>query len=142
MSSKQARASRSGCPISTALELVGDPWSLLIVRDLLFKKLHTFKEFAAAGEGIASNILAERLQRLEANGIVSKHADRQDQRRYVYRLTQKGFDLGPVLMELVIWAAKHEKTAAPEPIVREMKSRRRQLLGKLRREWQNGEDRS
>jgi DNA-binding HxlR family transcriptional regulator len=137
--SKQARVPRSGCPISTALELVGDPWSLLIVRDLLFKKLRTFKEFAGAGEGIASNILAERLQRLEAHGIVSKRADARDQRRYVYRLTQKGFDLAPVLMELVIWAAKHEQTEAPAAIVREMRSRRPQLLARLRRQWQDSD---
>lgn len=142
MSIKQARAPRSGCPISTALELVGDPWSLLIVRDLLFKKLRTFKEFASAGEGIASNILTERLLRLETHGIVTKRIDAADQRRYVYRLTQKGFDLAPVLMELVVWAAKHEQTEAPEPIVREMRTRRRQLLAKLRREWKSGDDRT
>lgn len=135
MNTKPSRRQRSGCPISTALEVIGDPWSLLLVRDLMFKKLRTFKEFARAGEGIATNILTARLQRLETHGIIEKRSDALDQRRYVYRLTRKGLDLAPVLMELVIWAAKHESTEAPAPVVRQMRNNRRQLLARLHQQW-------
>jgi DNA-binding HxlR family transcriptional regulator len=76
---------RSNCPISVALEMLGDGWTLLVVRDLMFKGLCRFNEFLAAGEGIASNVLADRLARLEAHGIVTKNADPADARRYTYR---------------------------------------------------------
>lgn len=131
-------ARRSGCPISIALETLGDPWSLLIVRDLMFRGRRSFREFLAAGEGIASNILSDRLCRLEASGIVERRTDRSDARRVVYRLTSKGIDLAPVLIELVLWAARHEQTDAPPPVLRQMRRQRRQFLDDVRRAWQQG----
>lgn len=125
---------RSGCPISIALELLGDSWSLLIVRDLMFKGRRTFNEFLAGGEGIASNILADRLRRLEASGIVVRSADPSDRRRSLYKLTRKGIDLAPVLIELVVWSASHEVTDAPPEIVRQMREGRRAFLACLRRQ--------
>src|SRR5688500_16692220 len=103
-------ARRSNCPISIALETFGDTWSLLIVRDLMFKGLRTFNEFASSAEGIASNVLSERLTRLEAAGILVKEPDRSDGRRSRYRLTEKGVHLAPALIEIVLWAARYEKT--------------------------------
>jgi len=116
------RRQRSGCPISIALELLGDPWSLLIVRDLMFKDRRTYNDFLQGGEGIASNILADRLRKLEEAAIIEKRRDPNDARRYLYRLSPKGIDLAPVLVELVIWSARHARTDAPAAVVRSMRS--------------------
>src|SRR3954447_2689478 len=99
---------RSGCPVSVSLEVIGDRWSLLIIRDLMVRGFRTFKEFQDSGEGIASNILAKRLQKLETAGIIVAEAEKSDRRRSNYRLTQKGIDLAPVLLDLLIWGARHE----------------------------------
>lgn len=133
---------RSGCPISIALELLGDSWSLLIVRDLMFKGRQTFNEFLASGEGIATNILADRLRRLEEAGIVEKRPDPADRRRSLYRLTRKGIDLAPVLIELVVWSATHEATETPAQVVRQMRERRRAFIAGVRREWESQSGRS
>ena len=93
MTQASLRGRRSGCPISIALETLGDAWSLLIVRDLMFKERRNYNEFLQGGEGIASNILADRLRKLEAAGIVEKQRDAADARRFSYRLTAKGREL-------------------------------------------------
>lgn len=113
--------------------MLGDPWSLLIVRDLMFRGKSRFKEFLAGGEGIASNILTDRLARLEAVGIVGKRRDPADARRFVYRLTEKGMDLAPMVVELVLWSARYEKTDAPPPVLQAMRTRRARFLADLRR---------
>lgn len=136
MRRNQARPRRSGCPIGIALDGVGDPWSLLIVRDLMFKGGKTFNDFANAGEGIATNVLADRLARLESKGIVSKDPDPADARRYIYRLTRKGIDLAPVLVELVIWSAAYEDTEAPPEVVRAMQTDRDGFIAQVREQWQ------
>jgi DNA-binding HxlR family transcriptional regulator len=138
MKRKPRPSRRSGCPISIALEIFGDSWSLLIVRDLMFKNLHTFNEFLAAGEGIASNILTDRLAKLEASGIVSKTPDEVDARRFRYQLTEKGIDLAPVLIEIVLWSAQYEKTEAPASTLRAMRARRDQVLSGVREQWRSG----
>ena len=135
VTSSAARPRRSGCPISIALELLGDAWSLLIVRDLMFKERRTFNDFLTGGEGIASNILADRLRKLEDAGIVVKRRDTQDARRFVYRLTAKGIDLAPVLVELVVWSARHETTDAPPPMVRAMRTDRTAFVANVRKAW-------
>lgn len=135
MPTSSSQAQRSGCPISIALETFGDAWSLLIIRDLMFKDKRTYNEFLHAGEGIASNILAERLRRLEAAGIVEKRRDAADARRFFYRLTSKGMDLAPVLVELVIWSARHEQTDAPPAVVRAMRSDRDAFIAGIRASW-------
>ena len=126
---------RSGCPISIALELVGDPWSLLIVRDLAFGGARSFNDFLDAGEGIATNVLADRLRRLEKFGIIDRARNESDRRRFVYRLTGKGIDLAPVLVELVLWSARHEDTAAPAATVRRMGRDREGYLDEVRQAW-------
>lgn len=126
---------RSDCPINIALEALGDGWSLLIIRDLMFKGRKTYKEFLQAEEGIASNILADRLQRLEQLGLISKHRDASDARRYVYRLTEAGLDLAPMLVEMILWSARHFVTGAPAPVVAEMTRHRQRFLAGVRRQW-------
>jgi DNA-binding HxlR family transcriptional regulator len=138
MKDKLRIARRSGCPISIALEIFGDAWSLLIVRDLMFKGLRTFSEFAASGEKIATNILSDRLARLEAAGILTKAADPADARRVHYRLTEKGMDLAPAMVEIVLWGARHERTDAPPSMLRAMRVHREQFLADVRERWANG----
>jgi DNA-binding HxlR family transcriptional regulator len=126
---------RSGCPVNICLEVFGDRWSLLIVRDLMVRGYHTFKEFQESGEGIASNILADRLQRLEASGIITAEAERTDGRRVNYWLTQKGIDLAPVLLDLLIWGARHEPGDASCALILKMEKNREEILAEVERRW-------
>jgi DNA-binding HxlR family transcriptional regulator len=127
---------RSGCPVSISLERFGDRWSLLIIRDLMVRGYRTFKQFEESGEGIASNILAQRLRSLATAGIITAERERGDRRRVNYRLTRKGIDLAPVVLELLIWAAQHEQTGAPCALVEQMAANREQVLAEVRRRWQ------
>jgi DNA-binding HxlR family transcriptional regulator len=138
MPKSPSNARRSGCPISIALEMLGDAWSLLIVRDLMFKDKQTYNEFLQGGEGIASNILADRLRKLDAAGIVEKRRDAADARRIIYRLTSKGIELAPALVELVIWSARHAQTDAPPAVVRAMRSDRDAFIAGVRERWRAG----
>jgi DNA-binding HxlR family transcriptional regulator len=137
MKSARRGERRSGCPISTALEVLGDSWSLLIVRDLMFKGLHTFNEFLNAGEGIASNILSERLARLMSAGIITRRRDPRDARRHIYQLSEKGIDLAPSLVEIVLWSARYEDTDAPEHVLHEMRADRERFLAGVRDAWES-----
>ena len=96
----------------------------------------TFKEFQESGEGIATNILADRLQKLEQAGIITVEPDATDARRVNYRLTEKGIDLAPVLFELLVWGARHEDTAAPCAFIARMEKNRDAVLAEVRRRWQ------
>src|SRR6478672_570905 len=109
-SKKPAPKRRSGCPLNASIEMLGDRWSLLIIRDMMVRGSRTFKEFLESDEGIATNILADRLKRLESHGILVAAVDPADGRKQIYTLTQKGIDLAPVLSEMVLWAARHEET--------------------------------
>ncbi len=131
-----SRRRRSGCPVSISLEEIGDRWSLLIIRDLMVRGYHTFKQFQESGEGIATNVLAGRLQRLRKAGVVSVEADPQDRRKLNYRLTEKGIDLAPVVLELLIWGANHEETGAPCDVIARMAQNREQVLAEVRRRWE------
>jgi len=91
-----------------ALDLFGDRWSLLLVRDLVLSERRTYGDFLKASEGISTNILADRLKRLEDRGIVTRHADPDHGARYRYQLTKKGLDLVPVLVEMIRWSAHHQ----------------------------------
>jgi DNA-binding HxlR family transcriptional regulator len=128
---------RSGCPVSISLEIIGDRWSLLIIRDLMVRAYRTFKEFHTSGEGIASNILAARLRNLQAHGIITAEAAGADARSVHYRLTEKGISLAPVLLELLIWGAKHEETGAPCAVIARMEQNRDYVLAEVRRRWQD-----
>jgi DNA-binding HxlR family transcriptional regulator len=121
--------------VSISLERFGDRWSLLIIRDLMVRGFRTFKEFEESGEGIATNILADRLRKLEASGIITAEVEQTDGRRVNYRLTGKGVDLAPVLLELLIWGARHEETGAPCALIAKMERNREQVLAEVRRRW-------
>jgi DNA-binding HxlR family transcriptional regulator len=126
---------RSGCPVNISLERFGDRWSLLLIRDMMVRGYKTFKEFEESGEGIATNILADRLARLQTAGIVATEPDTGDGRRVIYRLTEKGIDLAPVMLELLLWAALHEETAAPCGIVAYMETNRGAVIEEVKRRW-------
>lgn len=118
-SKKPAPKRRSGCPLNASVEMLGDRWSLLILRDMMLRGFHSYKQFLDSYEGIATNILADRLKRLIAHGIITTQEDPSDGRKLLYVLTDKGIDLAPVLAEMVLWAARHEKTDN-QALVRQM----------------------
>jgi DNA-binding HxlR family transcriptional regulator len=132
MSTRKPVPRRSGCPLNAALEALGDRWSLLIVRDMAFSGATTYREFLEAGEAIATNVLADRLKRLEQQGIVEKSRDPADSRRWIYTLTPKGLDLLPALVELILWGARYHRTAAPAPVLREMTTNRERFIAGAR----------
>ena len=132
---------RSGCPVSIALEVFGDRWSLLIVRDMMIRGSSSFKDFQNAGEGIASNVLASRLRALQAARIITAQRDFDDGRRIEYRLTSKGIDLAPALLELLIWGARHENTGVPCAAIERLARHREELLAEVRRRWRQRDSR-
>jgi DNA-binding HxlR family transcriptional regulator len=124
-----------------SLDMLGDRWSLLVVRDLMVRGYRTFKDFQQSGERIATNVLADRLRKLEAAGIVTTEPHETDGRRIAYRLTEKGIDLAPVLLDLLVWGARHEKTGVSCAVVDEMERRRDRILAEARRRWETRDTR-
>jgi len=125
---------RSECPLNASVEMLGDRWSLLIIRDMMLRGSRSYKEFLVSYEGIATNILADRLRKLEAHGIITAKQDPSDGRKRIYLLTPKGIDLAPVLTEMVLWAARHEKTEN-QVLVRQMQTGKVQFLAAIRHRW-------
>lgn len=105
---------KSDCPIHFGLELFGDKWTLLIIRDLMFKGKHYFGDFINSEEKIATNVLSDRLALLEKEGIIAMFKDENHKQKIVYKLTTKGIDLMPVLVEIIMWSAKYDKDTAVE----------------------------
>lgn len=136
---KHTHQRRSDCPINFALETFGDPWSLLIIRDIVYFGKKTYGEFLASEEGMATNILASRLARLEEQGILVKKPSEQDKRREEYVLTEKGLDLIPVLVEMANWSAEYDpETGAPAAWIALMKADREKMIRLIRETVQSG----
>ncbi len=130
---------RSDCPINFALEIFGDPWSLLLIRDMVYFGKKTYGEFLASEEGMATNVLASRLAHLEQQGILVKRHSEQDKRKEEYALTEKGLDLIPVLVEMANWSAEHDShTAAPASWIALMKADREKMIRLMRETVQDG----
>jgi len=125
---------RSGCPLNASVEMLGDRWSLLILRDMMLRGFRSFKELLTSYEGIATNILSDRLKKLIAHGIIATQEDPSDGRKLIYILTPKGLDLAPVLTEMVLWAAKHEETGN-QPLVRQMQKGKEQFIEAVRQRY-------
>jgi DNA-binding HxlR family transcriptional regulator len=125
---------RSGCPLNASVEMLGDRWSLLIIRDMMLLGFRTFKEFLNSHERIATNILSDRLKRLENYGIIASAPDPSDGRKLIYSLTPKGQDLAPVLTEMVLWAAAHEDTGN-QALVRLIRKDKEHFLAEVRKRW-------
>jgi DNA-binding HxlR family transcriptional regulator len=131
---KHAPRRRSRCPLNASVEMLGDRWSLLIIRDMMVLGYNSFNQFLNSHEGIATNILADRLRVLQAHGIISARRDPGDGRKRIYRLTRKGMDLAPVLTEMVLWAAAHEETGN-QPLIRQMRNDKQGFLAAIRARW-------
>jgi DNA-binding HxlR family transcriptional regulator len=125
---------RSACPLNASVEMLGDRWSLLIIRDMMVRGYRTFKEFLSSDEHIATNILADRLRRLKDYGIITTQPDPSDGRKLFYLLTAKGMDLAPILTEMVLWAAAHEDTGN-QALVRLIKKDKSKFLAETRKRW-------
>ena len=118
MAKRKARppaARRSGCPIAGTLDLLGDKWTLLVVRDLMFYGKSRFNELQASPESVPTNILADRLRRLEEGGLVRKARYQTNPSRYEYLLTPKGAELIPVLREMISWGKRYLADIGPPP---------------------------
>jgi DNA-binding HxlR family transcriptional regulator len=125
---------RSPCPLNASVEMLGDRWSLLILRDMMLRGARTYSDLLQCQERIATNILADRLRKLEQSNIIASTPDAADRRKSIYRLTQKGIDLAPVMAELVLWAARHERTGN-QLLVRRLKRQKQQMIDEVRRAW-------
>ena len=125
---------RSGCPLNASVEILGDRWSLLIIRDMMLRGFRSYTQFLDSYERIATNVLAHRLKKLERYGIIATQQDPLDGRKVIYTLTQKGMDLASVLTEMVLWAAAHEDTQNPELICR-IKKDKQKFLATVRQKW-------
>ena len=120
---------RSDCPISKVLDLVGDKWSLLILRDMLFFGKETYSDLQNSDEKMATNILSTRLEKLEQEGLISKRASEQDKRKKLYKLTEKGIDMLPILLDMIVWSAKYASdTEIPEGLVEKLKKDREGVI--------------
>jgi len=127
------KSRRSDCPINFALESFGDTWSLLIIRDIMFFGKKYYGDFLKSDERIATNILADRLSRLEKAGIIRKIKNVKDKRKDTYQLSEKGIDLLPMLLEIIVWSAKYDShTAAPKNFVIQAKTNREKLIKQIR----------
>lgn len=108
---------RSDCPVSRSLDIWGDKWSLLIIRDLMFAKQCTYGDFQKSPEGIATNILAARLKAMVENQLIEKLEHPGSKAKVLYRLTPKGIDLLPIMIEINLWAEKYYAIAADRKAV-------------------------
>lgn len=117
---------KSHCPINFTLEIMGDPWSLLVLRDVVFFGKHTFKEFLESAERITTSVLTSRLNSLEQHGILLKQPHPSDQRSALYQLTEKGIDLVPVLLAMMEWGTRYDPKSAGH--------RKKALVERIRRE--------
>lgn len=127
------RHRKSDCPVHFALEVFGDAWTLLIIRDLMFKGRTTYTDFLRAEEGIATNVLADRLARLEEHGVLERETGSGRGSGSGYRLTSKGIDLLPILLEIIGWSAKYDpKTGADRRFVRRLRRDRAGLEAEIR----------
>lgn len=115
---KKKKKLRSHCPVNFGLEVFGDRWSLLILRDIVFRGKRKYGEFLKSEEGFATNILASRLEHLMETGILKREGDERDGRTEIYSLTDKGLDLIPMLFEMVLWSAKYDSQSEAKRIVR------------------------
>ena len=124
---------QSGCPITFGLDTFGDRWTLLVIREMMLRGKKTYSDFLEADEGISTNILADRLKHLETEGIIEKARDPENGRSFTYSLTEKGYDLAPIVLEIVNWAGKHDqRSVARKTILRKIEKDRAGFEAKIR----------
>ncbi|KIO48619.1 hypothetical protein SQ11_10950 [Nitrosospira sp. NpAV] len=130
---KQDQIYRSLCPVSCALDILGDKWTLLVLRDIIFMRKRYFREFLVSSEKIASNILSDRLKKLEAADIILRRQDPHNERRIIYAVTEKGLDLIPTILELLRWGAKYEvENSKHDELIRQFDLNPQILIAEIR----------
>lgn len=126
---------RSSCPISFALEIFGDRWTLLVLRDLLLRSRTRYRELLACEEGIATNVLADRLKQLERRGLIRKERDPDDARQFIYRPTRLAVALVPMLLEMAAWGARTNAPARAKPdLLRRFETNREKTIAEVQEE--------
>lgn len=129
------------CPIDYALEVFGDRWTLLILRDLMLSGKRHYRELMTSKEGIATNILASRLRKMETDGLIIRKQNPEDKRQIFYELTEKALDLVPVLLEISRWSAIYDKhTAAPPELMLRFYEEPQQLIADLKEAARHRQD--
>jgi DNA-binding HxlR family transcriptional regulator len=128
---------RSECPISYTMDIFGDKWTLLIMRDLLLYHKDSFSDFLCSDEKIATNILTDRLNVLVREGFVTKHTSPANRSKFLYRPTEKAIELIPILMEITLWAEKYNPAGAPKDMTEALKTNRTKALRDLRKKVDN-----
>jgi len=130
--SKQAKRHSGGCPVAYGMDIFGDRWTLLIIRDMILLGKKRFGDFLDAEENIATNILADRLKHLEAEGIVDRAQDPENRRSYIYSLTRKGLALTPVVLEIIRWSGGHLKmNKARKALFKRIDTERDRLIAEI-----------
>lgn len=130
---------RSGCPISCSLDIFGDKWSLLIIRDMMFARKSTYGDFLKSAEGIATNILASRLQGLEENKLIEKLEHPDSKAKVLYILTQKAIDLLPIMLEMYFWSDKYfDMPADIKAMIKEVKKDKEGFIKSMTKELKKG----
>lgn len=124
---------RSACPVSTSLDLLGDKWTLLILRDIVFAGKSTYGQFMQSAEKVATNVLADRLAVLEAQGLLTKAVAADKKSKFTYRLTEKGVDTVPIIVELLLWGAKHGPTVVAPGLLGELQAGKDAAVAKYQR---------
>jgi len=129
---RKAIKRRSNCPVTYTLDIIGDRWAVLIIRDIIFFDKSAFGDFAKSQEGIATNILTDRLKRLEEQDVLLKKTDEKNQKKFIYSLTQKGLDLLPVIVEMILFSEKHDpETAVTKSKLDEIKINKEKFIKAL-----------
>ncbi|GAB4044624.1 winged helix-turn-helix transcriptional regulator [Spirosoma jeollabukense] len=124
---------RSTCPISTSLDVLGDKWTLLILRDMVLAGKSTYGEFLQSAEKIATNVLADRLAVLESQGILTKAVAADKKSKFTYRLTEKGIDTVPIIITLIVWGTKHGSTVVDPSLVEDLQAGQEAAVAKYQR---------
>jgi len=124
---------RSLCPVSCALDVLGDKWTLLVLRDIIFMRKRYFREFLVSPEKIASNILSDRLRKLETAGMVLRQPDPDNGCRIIYTVTEKGLGLVPAILELLRWGARYEvQNSKHDELIRQFDLDPQKLIAEIR----------
>lgn len=125
--------SKSNCPVNQSLEVFGDKWSLLIIRDLMFNEKKSFREFLNSDEKIASNILSARLEMMEKEGVLIKRKDANHKQKIIYSLSEKGIDLLPIIIEIGFWGVKYKPVTAKQKLrAKALKNNTEKLLKEMK----------
>jgi len=122
---------RSTCPINYSVEIFGDKWMLLILRDIMFNGKNSFLEFRASNEKISSAVLTEKLNTLLSEGIVSKVTSPKNASKFLYLITDKGIELVPVMVELLNWGSTYNPDGGPKPMLDRIKQNKKKMISDL-----------